>query len=91
MEIKTITRNLNFDTESRQTTSPYRVKYNNPSEFKKLQIVISCEGSPSQVFETESLNLPKDKDSIHFKATKTPDGFIINWGGNAGDYMKRIK
>ena len=57
-DIKTVTRNLNFDTSSRDSSSPYRVKFGKSTDFKTLRVVCNG-GCETQVFETTSSNLPE--------------------------------
>lgn len=90
MEIKTVRRNLNFDTDTRKSSSKYRVKYGDSSSFETLQVVCSHDGE-SQIFETSSENLPSDKDSIYFLAVPAGNSFTINWCSEAAAYMKRTK
>lgn len=86
MKIKTVTRNLNFDTSKRNINSKYRVKYNDASEFDILQVICKY-GIHQQIFTTISSNLSKSKNSIYFLAEKTDDSFIINWCGDAQNFM----
>lgn len=88
-DIKTVTRNLNFDTSSRDSSSPYRVKFGKSTDFKTLRVVCNS-GLETQVFETASSNLPSDKDSIYFLADKSGDSFNIRWRGEATSFMKRV-
>lgn len=88
-DIKTVTRNLNFDTSSRDSSSPYRVKFGKSTDFKTLRVVCNG-GRETQVFETTSSNLPSDKDSIYFLAYKSGESFIIRWRGEAASFMKRV-
>ncbi|MCM1354962.1 MAG: hypothetical protein NC212_00980 [Staphylococcus sp.] len=89
MKIKTVTRNLNFDTTTREPSSKYRVRYGNSSDFNRL-VVVCNHGGKSKIFETDAANLPKGKDSIHFHAEKTGNTFVIKWCGNAGEYMMEV-
>jgi hypothetical protein len=89
MEIKTVTRNLNFDEETRNSSSPYRVRYGDPSAFQILKVICNGDGE-TQIFETDSSNLPSYKDSIHFLADKIGNSFNIRWRGEAASFMKRV-
>lgn len=89
MELKIITRNLNFDTDTRNPKSEYRVKFGIRDCFKILRVVCNYNGK-TKIYETASTNLPLDNDSIYFLADKIDEDFIINWNGNAGGYMKEV-
>ena len=88
-DIKIIKRNLNVDTSLRDSSSPYRVKFDRSTDFKTLRVVCNG-GRETQVYETASSNLPSDKDSIYFLADKSGDSFNIRWRGEAAAFMKRV-
>ena len=88
-DTKIVTRNLNFDASSRDSSSPYRVKFGKSTDFKTLRVVCNG-GRETQVYETASSNLPSDKDSIYFLADKSGDSFIVRWRGEAAAFMKRV-
>lgn len=90
MRKKTISRNVDFSTH--KETSPYRCKYNE-LDFDVLQIEISFHGQLVEIYEIESQYLPKEKDSISFKATQTQDGFQIgNWRPcEVSSHLKKVK
>ena len=88
MKIKTITRNLNFNAAQRKPTSRYRVRFGDAGAFKILRV--RCVGGGEvQIYETSSSSLPARKESIHFLAEQSGESFVINWCGDAGDYMVR--
>ena len=89
MEVKIVTRNLNFDSSTRNMKSKYRVKYSDANTFDILRVVCNYDGK-SKVFETASSNLPLGKDSIYFLADRIGDTFVINWSGEAGKFMKEV-
>lgn len=90
MEIKIVTRNLNFDTKERKSSSRYRVKFGESTNFKILRVICNY-GNSTQIYETNSENLPVDKDSIYFLAESEGNTFIIEWCSGAEVYMKRIQ
>lgn len=89
-DIKTVTRILNFDTSSRDSSSPYRVKYGKSTDFNTLRVICN-DGRKTLVFETASSNLSSDRDSIYFLADKTKESFNIIWRGEAAVFMKRVE
>lgn len=89
MEIKTVKRNLNFNTDTRASSSRYRVKFGHASDFDTLRVICNY-GDESQVFETSSDNLPFGTDSIYFLAVPVDNSFRIEWCSGAVAYMKRI-
>lgn len=88
--VKIINRNIKFDSQERQETSPYRCYYKDNNLFNKLQINLSY-GGEYRTYEIESKYLTSSK-SIHFKAEKKGNTFEINWSPKSiVPYIKRIK
>ena len=88
MKIKTITRNLNFNPQQRKPTSRYRVRFGDAGTFKVLR-VRCVSGGEVQIYEASASQLPAGKESVHFLAEQNGESFVINWCGDAGDYMVR--
>ncbi len=89
MDTKIVTRNLNFDTATRDAKSRYRVKFGNAEAFDVLRVICNY-AEKSRVYETSSNNLPIGKDSIYFLANREGDSFEIIWLGGAAEFMKEI-
>ena len=77
MTTKTVNRNLNFNTEERNSDSSYRCKYGDKNLFDVLEINIHYQNECA-TFTIDSKYLP-DRDSISFKAYKDGDNISLIW------------
>lgn len=90
MEIKTVTRNIRFD--SRKPTSSYKYQYGDKDTFDVLKIICLYGLEHKQIYEVESQYLKSTSKSIHFDAEQDGDLFSIEWRPkDVEPYIKRVK
>jgi len=78
-----VTRRRTLRPSTRQPDSRYRVKTHNLGLNDTLIIEIDHEGNPDvniAVFECSGVEVGS-RNSIHFTAEHTPDGWIYHWTG----------
>lgn len=85
LKTKTIRRNVKFD-----RTNRFRCIYGDKGAFEILRVECTYQGE-TKVFEIESKYLSDQTDSIHFKAFKTENSFVVEWNKEVENYIKEIK
>lgn len=79
METKIVRRNIPAERENQ--SDRFRVKYNDKTSFKKLQVIITRKANDDiQTFEFMPDSLP-DKDSIHFTTSLSGSKLKVEWLG----------